>query len=111
MGHRLRSTYGFLAVVLLSIGGCAVRCSGTLANGRSVEATTDGLGVGGAFGKDTAMINFGAKKVVIEPERVVVEEKVVAPLDPAAKKIAVSSVRGEIVVTADEKVVYDSTGK
>lgn len=88
--------------------GCNSSCSVGLSSGRSVNVSSDSFRVTARGGKDTATIDVGNKRVVIEPTRVLVAGAEVATIDAKVRKVSVQRAREEIVVLADGRTVYDS---
>jgi hypothetical protein len=102
--------YGRIVVVGLSLVACTVadagECSGRLQSGRVVSASSDTLWVTARNEPNTCTIALGMKKVVVESERVLLGERVIANVDKSTRQVAVIRKDAKLTVVADGKVVY-----
>jgi hypothetical protein len=95
---------GVLTLAMVS-GGSA---GGTLASRRSVMTSSDSVWLESRFTSDTAYINASGHKIVVAPAAVLVDGRMLASLDAAAKDVQISVRNHEVRVIADGKVVAPS---
>jgi hypothetical protein len=77
----------------------------TSVNGRDLVALIDVPATVTASGGGT-VIEFSGRKVVVEKDRLLIDGAEKAAIPPRARKIEVTSTRGDITVRADRKQVY-----
>ena len=106
----MRSVTGFILVLtgLLLTAGCGGSSAATLQSGRMVAAASDTFSMSQSNQSDTAVLKLGAVEVTVEPSRVLIEQQVVAKLDPGSKSVSVTRADGSIKVVADGTTVYDA---
>jgi hypothetical protein len=108
----MRKTFLFFgALLLLLVGGAFTlqivaagmgsSVGGTLQSGRSVTATSDSWYLTCNNSPDTATIKTAGRTIVVAPDRVSVDGKLVAPLDEAACSVEVHVKQGKIEFVAD----------
>ena len=94
-----------LLTIVMSAGGSA---GGTLSTGRTVLVYSDSLFLSATFSSDTATIKTGGKTIVVEPKRLVVDGRAIAPLNEQVSNVQVRVKRGTITFVADGKPVRTS---
>jgi hypothetical protein len=91
-----------VALLVLAIGFVSGgSAGGTLATGRSVQATSDSWQLSSQFSADTATIDTAGYTIVVAPAHLQVDGQTIAPLHPAAKAVTVHVEDGTITFTAD----------
>jgi hypothetical protein len=101
--------YAAIAGAVLSAAGTlaeAGACGCSLPSGRALQVTSDTLWVTARNTADTCTISLGLKRVVVEPGRVLLGEKVIAEINQSARAITVTRRDGQLTVVADGKVMY-----
>lgn len=108
----MRKTFLFFgALLLLLIGGAFTlqllasgfesSVGGTLQSGRSVSASSDSWYLTCENSPDTATIKTARRTIVVAPDKVIIDGKLVAPLDIAATEVEVKVKDGQIELVAD----------
>jgi hypothetical protein len=104
----------FGAVVLVSVGifffsssscGASIPGGPTLPAGRSISANADSLFIGLETSKDSATIRTTWRTVLVEPTRISIDGHFIAAIPATAKDIVVQVHSGDIVLTADGKMI------
>lgn len=92
---------GAFALQLLATGMGGGSTSGTLQSGRTVSASSDSWYLTCNNAPDTATIRTAGRTIVVAPDKVTVDGKLVAPLDVAACQVEVRVRDGQIELLAD----------
>lgn len=87
-----------LAASLLLEGGSA---SGQLESGRIVSIESDAVSLACNFDGDTARIVLGHQEIIVEPEQLIVDGRIVARIASTAKAVQISVRRGEVNFVVD----------
>ncbi|QDT52039.1 hypothetical protein Pan44_00460 [Caulifigura coniformis] len=101
--------YAVVAGAVLCAAGSlaeAASCGCSLPSGRTLDVTSDTLWVTARNTADTCTISLGLKKVVVEPGRVLLGEKVITQINQSARAIAVTRKDGQLTVVADGQIMY-----
>ncbi len=78
--------------------------SATLDSGRTVTATADSLFLNASFGGDVAVVETGGDRIIVQPDAVLVNDRIVQSLDPRSMNVDVQAIDGKITVTSDTPI-------
>ncbi|HBE71699.1 MAG TPA: hypothetical protein DDW52_26445 [Planctomycetaceae bacterium] len=87
-----------LAASLHLQGGSA---SGQLESGRTVSIESDAVSLSCNFEADTARIVLGHQEIIVRPEQLIVDGRIVAKISSEAKAVQISVRRGEVSFVVD----------
>ena len=99
-------------VSLWSTTGCRAgyssSASRSLPSGRvvSVESDVGSINIPSPANQETALLEVGGRKILVEPEQISLDGTKVATIEATAKKIHVMIDGSEVMVLADQVQVY-----
>lgn len=107
--------FAILMLGLFATGNLKSTASTTLSSGRSIQVTSDTFSTAirsvSTRAGERCEVYFNRNTVVIDTTVIAINGQPVAELDEAAKNIVIAALHGQIVVTADDEVVFDSQQK